>query len=128
MEAIRLALADDIPVHFIDRDSEFYPLDTSAMPDPYSITRIGHFSYCDSYLKTQPAEPRMDHDILREKAMAFNLQNLSRNGEKILFVGGLYHLPGLLDILDQPQTEVIGRRQREGVGSRTFTGTPAGNS
>ena len=116
VEAIRLAVEYDIPVHFIDRDSEFYPIDTSAMPDPYSIARIGHFSYCDSYLKTRPDEPRSDQDMLREKAMAFNLQNLSRNSEKILFVGGLYHLPSLLNLLDQQQTEVIGRRQREGAG------------
>jgi hypothetical protein len=116
VEAIRLALADNIPVHFIDRDSEFYPLDTSPMPDPYALTRIGHFKYCESYLKTRLPEPRPDHDVLREKAMAFNLQNLNRRGEKVLFVGGLYHVPGLLEILDQSQTEVIGRRQREGVG------------
>jgi hypothetical protein len=117
VEAIRLALEDDIPVHFVDRDSEFYPIDTSTMPDPYSITRIGHFNYCDTYLKSRPHEEvRPDPDVLREKAMAFNLQNLSCNGEKVLFVGGLYHLSGLLDILDQPQAEVIGRRQREGVG------------
>jgi len=116
VEAIRLALADNVPVHFIDRDSEFYPIDTSAMPDPYSIARIGHFKYCDSYLKTKRQEPRSDQDVLREKAMAFNLQNLSRAGEKVLFVGGLYHLAGLHDLLEQQQTEVIGRRQREGVG------------
>ena len=116
VEAIRLALSENIPVHFIDRDSEFYPIDTSSMPDPYSITRIGHFGYCDSYLRTGPHEPRSDLDMLREKAMAFNLQNLSRKGERVLFVGGLYHLPGLIDLLEQQQTEVIGKRQREGVG------------
>ncbi len=116
VEAVRLALADNIPVHFIDRDSEFYPIDTSNMPDPYSITRIGHFAYCDSYLNTSRNEPRSDQDMLREKAMAFNLQNLSRTGERVLFVGGLYHLPGLIGLLELQQTEVIGRRQREGVG------------
>jgi len=116
VEAIRLALSENVPVHFIDRDSEFYPIDTSSMPDPYSIARIGHFRYCESYLKTRRNDPRSDQDTLREKAMAFNLQNLSRTGERVLFIGGLYHLPGLIDLLDHQQTEVIGRRQREGVG------------
>jgi len=115
VEAIRLALENDIPVHFIDRDSEFYPIDTSPMPDPYAVARVGHFDYCKAYLENRDLDPHDDQDMLREKAMAFNLQTLSRNGEKILFVGGLYHFPALLDILDQQQTDVIGRRQREGV-------------
>jgi hypothetical protein len=55
-------------------------------------------------------------DRLREKTMAYHLQQLSRRGERILFVGGLYHLPGLIEVLAQPQTEVIGRRLRKGVG------------
>jgi hypothetical protein len=55
-------------------------------------------------------------DRLREKTMAYHLQQLNRQGERILFVGGLYHLPGLLDMLSQQQTEVIGRRHRKGVG------------
>ncbi|MBN1628057.1 MAG: hypothetical protein JW944_16175, partial [Deltaproteobacteria bacterium] len=116
VEAIRLALEYNVPVHFIDRDSEFYPIDTSSMPDPYSIARIGHFSYCNTYLKAKQNEPRSDQDMLREKAMAFNLQNLSVSGERVLFVGGLYHLPGIMDLLERQQAEVIGRRQREGIG------------
>jgi hypothetical protein len=72
VEALRLALANSIPVHFIDRDTEGYPLDRSPMPDPYSLTKVGHFMYYQAYL-------------------------------------------GLLDVLAQPQTEVIGRRHREGV-------------
>jgi hypothetical protein len=48
--------------------------------------------------------------------VAYHLQRLSRKGERILFVGGLSHLPGLQDLLHQPQTQVIGRRKREGVG------------
>ena len=46
VEAIRLALSNDIPVHFIDRDTEGYPLDRWTMPDPYALNRIGHFKYC----------------------------------------------------------------------------------
>jgi hypothetical protein len=116
VEALRLALVDNIAVHFIDRDSEGYPLDRSPMPDPYAITRIGHYNYCQSYLRTHRDDPRTDHDMLREKAMAYHLQGLNRKGERIMFIGGLYHLPGILDMLDKPQTEVIGKIKREGVG------------
>ncbi len=115
-EAIRLALAEEIPIHFIDRDTEGYPFDTSPMPDPYALTKTGHFKYCQAYLNNHRQTPRSREDGLREKTMAFHLQQLSKKGERILFVGGLYHLPGLLERLDQSQSEVIGRRHRTGVG------------
>ena len=114
VEAIRLALANDIPIHFIDRDSEGYPLDRSPMPDPYALTKIGHFMYCQAYLRTHRDDPRSQQDRLREKTISYHLQQLNQRGKRILFVGGLYHLPGLLDTLPPPQTEVIGRRQARG--------------
>jgi len=116
IEAVRLALENNIPIHFIDRDTEGYPLDLSLMPDPYALTKIGHFIFCQAYLRKHRDEPRSLEDRLREKAMAYHLQQLNRKGERILFVGGLYHLPGLMEMLAQPQTEVIGRRHRKGVG------------
>ncbi|MFC1867663.1 hypothetical protein ACFL0H_05970 [Thermodesulfobacteriota bacterium] len=116
IEAIRLALLNNIPIHFIDRDSEGYPIDTTPMPDPYAITRVGHFMYCQAYLHTHKDESRDNRDRLREMTMAYHLQQLSKKGKRILSVGGLYHLPGLLEMLDQPQTEVIGRRYRKAVG------------
>jgi hypothetical protein len=116
IEAIRLALAKEIPIHFIDRDTEGYPFDRSPMPDPYALTKTGHFQYCQTYLEKHRKTLYSREDSLREKTMAHHLQQLSKKGEKILFVGGLYHLPGLLDMLDRPQTEVIGRKYRAGVG------------
>jgi hypothetical protein len=116
VEAARLALENSIPIHFIDRDTEGYPLDLSPMPDPYALTKIGHFLFCQAYLRKHRDDPRSLEDQLREKTMAYHLQQLSHRRERILFVGGLYHLPGLVEALAQPQTEVIGRRLRKGVG------------
>lgn len=116
VEAVRLALENNIPVHFIDRDSEGYPLDRSPMPDPYAITKIGHFLYTQAYLQTHRDDSRSQQDVLRERSMAYHLQQLNNKGEKVLFICGLYHLPGVLDMLSFPQTEVIGKRQRQGVG------------
>jgi len=116
VEALRLAIEHRIPVHFVDRDTEGYPLDRSPLPDPYTLTKIGHFLYCQAYLRTFRDATRSMEDNLREKTMAYHLQQLRRKGKRILFVGGLYHLPGLLEMLGQPQTEVIGRQQRVGVG------------
>ena len=116
IEGIRLALSEGIPVHFVDRDTKDYPLDFSPMPDPYAVTRIGHFFYTKAYLKAHRPDQSFPDDTLREKTMAYRLQRLSKMGERILFVGGLAHLQGLLDGLNQPQTQVIGRKKREGVG------------
>ena len=116
VEAIRLAISEDIPVHFIDRDSEGYPFYRSPMPDSYAVARIGHFKYCEAYLKTHGSTPLSKIDSLREMTMAFHLHNLSLKGENILFVCGLYHLPGVLSLLENQHAEVIGRRERKGVG------------
>ncbi|MCJ7593682.1 MAG: hypothetical protein MUO52_02785, partial [Desulfobacterales bacterium] len=116
VEALRLALEKKLPIHFIDRDTEGYPLDRSPMPDPYAMTRVGHFAYCQAYLRTRGSRVLSVEDDLRERTMAYHLQRLNRSGGRTLFVGGLVHLPGLLRMLDQPQTEVIGRRHREGAG------------
>lgn len=115
VEAVRLAISSDIPAHFIDRDTEGYPFDYTPMPDSYALTKIGHFTFCRAYLRVHEHK-NFSADILREKNMAFHLQRLSRQGDRILFVGGLSHLPGLLEMLDQPQAQVIGRRKREGIG------------
>ena len=116
VEAVRMALSEGLPIHFIDRDTSGYPLDYSPMPDPYAVKTIGHFLYSQAYLKVSQTHTSFPEDTLREKTVAYHLQRLSRKGERILFVGGLSHLPGLQDLLDQPQTQVIGRRKREGVG------------
>ena len=116
VEAIRLAIANDIPIDFIDRDTEGYLLDRSPMPDPYALTKINHFIYCQAYLRIHRDDHRSPDDRLREKTMAYHLQGLSKKGKKIMFVGGLFHLPGLLGLLGHPQAEVIGRIHRKGVG------------
>lgn len=115
IEAARLALSKNLPIHFIDRDTEGYPIDRTPMPDPYSIKRIGYWQYCCSYLKTYPEGLNAPQDQLRERSMAYHLQQLDREGKRVLFVGGLAHLSGLLSYLDKPQAQVIGRRSRDGV-------------
>jgi hypothetical protein len=116
VEALRLAAEKKLEIHFVDRDTEGYPIDRSPMPDAYAVRRIGHFLYCKAYLETIKEEMIPPQDTLREKTMAYHLQKLSETGGRILFVCGLYHLPGLLRMLERPQTEVIGRRHREGAG------------
>ncbi|SPD72031.1 conserved hypothetical protein [uncultured Desulfobacterium sp.] len=116
VEAVRLALSNNIPVKFIDRDIESYPFDRSPMPDPYSIARIGHFAYCRTYINICTDNHLTHEDMLREKTMAYHLQRLCKDNERVMFVGGLTHIPGLFKLLDKPQAQVVGRIRREGVG------------
>ena len=116
VEVVRLALVHDIPLHFIDRDTEAYPHDYTPMPDPYAITRIGHTAYCRAYMEINRNRKPLAEDTLREKTMAYHLQNLDNSGKKVLFVGGLSHINEILSMLDRPQALVIGRRLRENVG------------
>ena len=115
VEAIRLALSKKIPIYFIDRDTEGYPIDRRPMPDPHSIKTIGYWRYCNSYLKACPEGLQTPQDQLRERTMAYHLQQLDLSGKRILFVGGLAHLPGILGYLVKPQAEVIGKKIRKGV-------------
>jgi hypothetical protein len=116
VEAVRLALATGVPVHFVDRDTEGYPHDFSPAPDPYAMMRIGHGAYCRAYMAVESADAASPEDILREKTMAYRLQQLANSGGKVLFVCGLSHAVGIRRLLDRPQAEVIGRRVRKGVG------------
>ena len=117
VEAVRLAIENDVPIHFIDRDTEGYPLDRSPMPDPYALRTIGHYRYCRAFVKSHSSDGLVFlDDSLREKTMAYHLQRLNEKGERVLCVGGLYHMPGIVGMIGRPQTEVIGRKHREGAG------------
>ena len=116
VEAIRLGLSAGLPVHFVDRDTEGYLPDFSPMPDSYAVTRIGYTAYCQAYMAVESADPVSSNDLLREKTMAFHLQQLAKTGERVLFVCGLSHALKIRHLLDQPQAQVIGRRVRKGIG------------
>lgn len=116
VEAIRLALSRGTPVHFVDRDTDGYLPDFSPMPDSYAVTRIGYAAYCRAYMAINQDEPASSHDLLRERTMAYRLQQLAKTGSKVFFVCGLSHALRIRRLLDQPQTEVIGRRVRKVVG------------
>ncbi|MBW1680850.1 MAG: hypothetical protein JRF59_09630 [Deltaproteobacteria bacterium] len=116
VEAVRSALSRKIPVYFVDRDTEGYLLDRTPMPDPYAVKRLGHEAYCRAYWRIHRDGQRGREDLLRENTMAHHLQILSAEYDRVLFVGGLYHLPGLLRALERPQPRVIGRTRRPHVG------------
>ena len=51
VEAARKALELDLPLHFVDVDTDNYPRHHEQLPDSYSICRIGLEAYYREYLK-----------------------------------------------------------------------------
>lgn len=114
-EIARLALADQIPIHFVDRDSDDLPYEQGIFPDPYCISRIGHYEYCWLYLRLTRYARTTPEDILREKTVAYHLRELSKSYERVFYVGGLFHFKGVLFELNRPQAPVIARQKRSMV-------------
>lgn len=113
-EAARLALENGVGLHLVDRDDGSYPLHREALPDPYALTRTGPAPFLSALLDAFP--PSDDPaDLLRERAMAVRLARLVGAGERVLWVGGVAHVRGILRALDEPLAEPLGRVKREGV-------------
>ena len=115
VEAARLALDHDLPLHFIDRDLEGMPQIKEPFPDPYAIHRIGHTAYCQAYAAQCADLVPTQQDLLREANMAYHLQQLKEKHQRLLFVCGMSHYPRIMARLSNPQAQPIGRQRREGV-------------
>lgn len=114
-EAGRQALSHAIPLKLIDADTDRYPLHQEQVPDSYSIQRIGLASYYHAYCKRADLQPPGHEDQIREQAMAFHLQKLARQYQRILFVCGMYHLERVKQAFEQPQAAPMARSRREQV-------------
>lgn len=116
IEAIRYGQEKDIPTFFVDVDADEYPLFRDPLPDPYAILRIGHRAYYQSFqahlLSRLQKSPQ---DRIREKGMAFHLQQMKEKYASILFVCGMVHLEGVRRELSLPQTHPMGRIRRQTV-------------
>ncbi len=151
VEAVRLGTEYQVPVFFVDRDTEGYPRYQEPMPDSYSIIKIGYTAYCESYRNAQENSvlksalnklflsafeggvvegsdieeveeeieremmPLRQLDQLREATMAYHLQRIRRDYTSILFVCGLAHYVNIMNFLDTPQVQPIGRVKRDGI-------------
>ncbi|MFH1739913.1 MAG: hypothetical protein ABIH23_12960 [bacterium] len=114
IEAIRFALQNAIPVIFVDRDTEEYGAKLDPLPDTYAISRIGYKAYVDAYLDSVPASEDED-DLFREICMAYHLQKLVQEYDRVAFVCGLAHVNGVLREIETPQALPIQKTRRENV-------------
>jgi len=103
-EAVRSALETETPLWFIDPLPLRYPLFNDRVPDAYLIDHIGQKTFLD-ILQSKYNRPfkEDEENSRRETFMAARLQEASREYEKVLFVGGIGHLPGLVAKLEGPQ-------------------------
>src|SRR5208283_2805133 len=68
------------------------------------IDRIGQKTFIETVLSRRKDLLAQDEDnTQRETFMASRLQHAARDYEKVLFVGGLAHIPGILERLHEPQ-------------------------
>lgn len=115
VEAARLAMENGIALHFIDVDTDSYPRHNEAIPDSYSICRIGLKSYYKVYQDANNDKEPGREDLLREQGMAYRLQLLAGRFERILFVCGMSHLQRIKSQFDKPLAAPFERIRRDGI-------------
>jgi hypothetical protein len=115
VEAARLALELTIPLACVDVDLEEYPRHGEPFPDSYAVQRIGLGVYYREYLNARGDTPPGREDLLRERGMAFRLQELAKRHERILFVCGMAHLERVKSFFGQPQAAPLEKVRREGI-------------
>ena len=101
-EALRLGLEHSLPSFCIDLDIEDYPDFFDEMPDPYAIHKIGLKAYYEAYRKNHKADVS-DQDRKRELYMAKRLKELSLSYDKVLFIGGFFHIERILQEISRDQ-------------------------
>jgi hypothetical protein len=114
-EAVRLGLARELPIHFVDLDLDDYPDFFEPLPDAYSMIRIGHRAYVEAYLKSAPSRQQTPLDARREAAMAARLTRASRESGPVLFVCGLAHAQRIAEQIGRSDAEPLDRAQRTQV-------------
>lgn len=102
-EGLRSALENKIPGFCIDLDVADYPDNRDNVPDPYAVQRIGLRNYYQAYEQSAlgKGSTKGALDISRELYMAQRLKELSLSYDRILFVGGMYHVRDVLRAIDR---------------------------
>ena len=115
VEGARLALEQGIPLHLIDADLDGYPAHDEPLPDSYAVQRIGLEPFYREVALLYRDIPPAEEDLRRERAMAFRLQQLSREHQRILFICGMSHLVRIRDLLQHPLAQPLVRARRDGI-------------
>ena len=114
-EALRLAREHGVPAHLIDADVDSYPPGEDALPDPYAVDRLGYDVYVERVQASLADAKASPEDEQREATMAFHLSRLLERHQKVLFVGGIFHVARVEEKLRGPLARPLGRTKRSGV-------------
>ena len=115
VEAARQALERNLPLHFVDVDTDSYPRHHEHLPDSYSICRLGLEAYYREYLKYNSGQSPCLEDQRREQGMAYRLRGLAEKHQRVLYVCGMAHLQRVKVLFALPQTEPLARIRRDGI-------------
>ncbi len=94
IEAVRLAMAERLPLYFVDGEELGYEPPVS-LPDEYAIKRLGLRRYLETVSPVLPAATPDSPRDRRERQMAAHLRQLAGDHESVLFVCGLAHFAGV---------------------------------
>lgn len=102
-EALRSALESNLAAFCIDLDVDHYPDIHEVVPDPYAIQRIGFQEYYEAYERNvlDKDKFRNTKDQERELYMARRLKELSLSFDRVLFVGGMFHVRNVLNLTER---------------------------
>jgi len=119
-EGLRSALESQKAAFCIDLDINNYPEISEGVPDPYAVTRIGLEAYYTAYRHAVlgKSTPKSQIDQQREMYMAKRLKELSLQYEKVLFVGGMYHVEDILKLVSRdsfPNLQLPGKGAVGGI-------------
>jgi hypothetical protein len=113
VEAVRLGVEHDLPVHFADRDSSQVAAVRQAFPDPHSIETLGLDRYAELCLDAASGRSADPEDERRERTMAHRLTTLLDHPEaRVLFVCGMSHARAVLQHAGQERAAPFGRPAR----------------
>jgi hypothetical protein len=115
IEGARLALEHGIPLHLIDADLDGYPAHDEPLPDSYAVQRIGLEPFYSEVANLYRGLPPNEEDLLRERVMAFRLQLLACDHDRILFICGMSHLERIRALFPHPLAQPLTRVKRDGV-------------
>ena len=115
VEGARLALELGIPLQLVDADLDGYPAHDEPLPDSYAVQRIGLEPFYREVAGLYRGAPPAEADLIRERVMAFRLQELSGAHERILFICGMSHLERIRALLQHPLAQPLSRTRRDGV-------------
>lgn len=99
IEAVRLAIDEEIPFFTVDKDITSINSNSHyLMPDDYLLNKIGLEKFYKE-VKSKYSFFKTETDKEREIFMAYKLNEISKNYQKILFVVGMSHWENIANIL-----------------------------